>query len=627
MQTTSTLSDIFITSKDKRTTLHSYATRIYTANDIRESGAQNLSEFLSQNTQIQVQPAYGNPFSSSLDLAGYGIESGHENIQIIVDGHSLNNIDGAAVQLNNIDLNSIQSIAILRGAGSVLSGNNSSAGAIIIKTTNPLETKQNINLEAYQSAYNESNKTLNIYEKGQLDNLKLATHIHANQYQNDGSIIVKADGRKNQSESRTLSLGLNGEYKTSQFNLKVENSASDLIYVGSTTLADFQQDPATAQTNGTHQDFERQSYQAKWQQQLNKNHTFAYSLLQTRQTSRYIDYGSRNDYLSNKHKLELSSHWQDLAVQAGFNSTQAYRDSQGWSSNRTHRDDQGHFALVNYQFNNQLTVNAGVRQQSFDYHYQSSTADNQRSDRLNASNIGVNYQVDNHSNWYANYNEGFLAPNIDRFFLFNGSFNGFIEPMTNQNLTIGYNQTTQSFDFEIEAFNNRLKNEIYYNPATFQNTNLDNSHKHGLNLNAKLYLNKLNLGAGYSYVKATIESGSYAGKILPGVAENTLSLFAQYDMDNSQLFSALPTQSLRLEHKQTSALYAISDFDNSLRRHPGYQSTDISYKLANKNLSITLGVNNLFAHKNGLYVASAGNIKVYPTLYERRYFAQLNFAL
>ncbi len=79
-------------------------------------------------------PTFGNTFSQSLDMRGYGIENGNQNLVVVVNGRRLNNIDMSPQLLSSIPLESIEKIEILKGSGSVIYGDGANSGVINIVT-------------------------------------------------------------------------------------------------------------------------------------------------------------------------------------------------------------------------------------------------------------------------------------------------------------------------------------------------------------------------------------------------------------------------------------------------------------------------------------------------------------
>ena len=59
---------------------------IYTAQDIENSKSKNIYDFLNQETSVAVLPSYGNQFTQKIDMRGYGIGDGYQNIVLVVTG-------------------------------------------------------------------------------------------------------------------------------------------------------------------------------------------------------------------------------------------------------------------------------------------------------------------------------------------------------------------------------------------------------------------------------------------------------------------------------------------------------------------------------------------------------------
>ena len=112
---------------------------IYTAKDISRSGSSSLFNFLSQHTSINILPSYGNKSAPLIDIRGYGIESGYQNVVVTVDGERINNIDMSAQIIGSIPLSSIANIEIIRGSGSIRHGDGAMGGVINITTSNYID--------------------------------------------------------------------------------------------------------------------------------------------------------------------------------------------------------------------------------------------------------------------------------------------------------------------------------------------------------------------------------------------------------------------------------------------------------------------------------------------------------
>src|SRR5690606_39992928 len=123
-----------------------------------------------------------------------------------------------------------------------------------------------------------------------------------------------------------------------------------------------------------------------------------------------------------------------------------------------------------------------------------------------------------------------------------GAFNQFIEPAKSKNLNLGINHVTDSNQLKVTAFYSRLRNEIYYYsfyvPAFDYydgvNTNIDKSHKYGLEIQDRYQFNDQLTGrVNYAWTVAKINredegNGAYNGKKLPGVSAHSITAGLDY---------------------------------------------------------------------------------------------------
>jgi hypothetical protein len=110
------------------------STEIYTQEDIEKAHVQSVYEFLTRQTSVIATPSYGNAVTQRLDMRGYGITNGYENIAVSVNGRRMNNVDGVPQLLSSIPPGAVERIEILKGSGVVTGGNGANAGVINITT-------------------------------------------------------------------------------------------------------------------------------------------------------------------------------------------------------------------------------------------------------------------------------------------------------------------------------------------------------------------------------------------------------------------------------------------------------------------------------------------------------------
>ena len=101
----------------------------------------NIYDFLTQNTSLSLAPSSGNRFSQKISARGYGLTIGSHNLVVTLNGRRLNNIDTSGPEIAGININDIEKIEITKGSGSVMYGDSAMAGAIHFYTKKNLDTK------------------------------------------------------------------------------------------------------------------------------------------------------------------------------------------------------------------------------------------------------------------------------------------------------------------------------------------------------------------------------------------------------------------------------------------------------------------------------------------------------
>ena len=120
-----------VKTKDVKAT---YASEVYYRQEIVQSGAKSVIDFLNQNTSVVIMSNSGNRLTPKIDMRGFGTVDGYKNLVITVNGHRMNNIDSSPQDLSSIPINNIERIEITKGSGSVIFGDGAQSGSIQIYT-------------------------------------------------------------------------------------------------------------------------------------------------------------------------------------------------------------------------------------------------------------------------------------------------------------------------------------------------------------------------------------------------------------------------------------------------------------------------------------------------------------
>ncbi|HPG32422.1 MAG TPA: TonB-dependent receptor [Lentimicrobium sp.] len=130
------------------------------ARQLNSVPVQNIDEVLKYAPGVNYNRAFG-IYSTKANVTMRGL-SGKEQgrVLVLLDGVPLNKSDGGTVDWNLVDINSVQKIEIMKGAGSALYGGNAMGGIINILSKKPQE-KLFIRASAEYGTYNTRGARLN----------------------------------------------------------------------------------------------------------------------------------------------------------------------------------------------------------------------------------------------------------------------------------------------------------------------------------------------------------------------------------------------------------------------------------------------------------------------------------
>jgi iron complex outermembrane receptor protein len=400
-----------------------------------------------------------------------------------------------------------------------------------------------------------------------------------------------------------------------RFNLEGTSARVNTYYVGSLSEDEFKKDPRQNSGNQyTEQDYDVDQWRAGVEYDITSKLKVSATHFREDKRSEFVNFFSESFYDYDSNDIALSYKGEEFNAIGGFQSFDGVRKS---TSNNTTKDNTAFFIQTEYRPNwisDALTVSVGARNEKVKYHY-TSTPGTQLSDteHLDAWDIGANYRFTDALTAFANYNQAYQAPDIDRFFTFFGTFNAFIDPAKSKTFNLGINHTNSKNRLKVTAFHADLDDEIYLDPATFTNTNIDSSHKYGLEIQDHFSFNDtLSAGLIYTYTRAIIDrekdfAGAADGNDLPGVPKHAVTANLNYKF--------LESGNLNLSHAWRDSTYAYNDFTNNATQKQGYyESTNVAVSYRYKKVQLFASVNNIFEHENSIQVR---NDAIYPVDFVR----------
>ena len=596
-----------------------FAVEVYTRKDLDRSGAAGFLDFLASQTSLTVLPGFGNPNQRLIDMRGFGLESGYQNVVISVDGYRLNDIDSATQFLGNLPLASIERVEIVRGAGGVTSGEGATAGTVNIVT----REYNGASVRGHVGSHGQRAGTVSIGQSRE----RYSFSLDASHDERDG--LAQRDNRGQRDENRLDSLNARGRFRpTDWLELRAGVSGYDslAIYREAIPRALIESRPtANAGAQGVYnrQDADSTRVTAGFLADLGSGFSLEYDHNGEDKTYAFSSpFTFVSDYRYDSDRALLRWSGGRLNLMAGYDSLRGRRD--GFAS--IEKDTRGVFGQGVLRLGN-TTLSAGLRRERVGYNYADATTRLADDERLTLWDAGINQRLDARFNVFASYARGAQSPDIDRFFTFNPvtfqqTFNGLISPARSDTLSAGVRYVYDGTRLDITAFHARLRDEIYgvgvAPPLFFVNTNLDRTEKYGIEVQWVQNLGESLQGRlGYTWTRATIERESadaatgqpaIRDRELPGVPRHGITLALDWRINE--------LTRLNLSHIYRSSAFAIGDFDNNGLRQRPYRFTNLLLsRQIDARWQVFGAVDNLFEERNGLYVVDGRS--AFPSDYTR----------
>lgn len=630
---TATLAEVVVTATRSEQEVERIpaSVTVISEQDIQNSNARTIPDLLRAEQGVVVRNLLGNGKNALVDLRGFG-EAGAYNTLVLIDGRRVNGIDLSGVDWTQIPIDQVQRIEILRGSGSVLYGDNAVGGVINIITKIPADTftaTGGVTLGSY------GRNRLEASLGGGRD--RIAASLFASREQTDGYRInndydttdVGAKIVFDATDSLALNLstsyheddfGLPGPLTQAQLDANRKSSANpydegeskDTYLKGGLDLAIGSYGNLVADLFYRHRSSDA-IFPDATSPQATKTDSTTWGI-----TPRYIWDGS------------ISNHGNKLIVGVDYYASEQDTDSfGGWfipistkaGVANIERDSVGIYVNNEFAVRENLTLSLGARHEKVSYNLRQEdlTAflgplDDEIDDSENAYNAGLTYRYVGKSSVFVRANRSFRFPLTDEIVYtdwstFKIKANTDLKPQTGQHYETGVKHYfTPKIFANLTLFRAEIKNELFYNPATFGNENHPETLHQGLEIGGRAALSdKLTVFANFTYENATFEKAPYKDNEVPAVPNHKAGLgFQIFDL-------AVPDLDFLANYNYVGSSYAISDQANDFDRLKAYYSIDARLSYQYKMLKAFVGVNNLTDQKYSEYA-------VMDTFLTQRYF-------
>jgi iron complex outermembrane receptor protein len=591
---------------------------VITEADISNSTAKDVPSLLRSQVGIHVIDIAGNRRTYRVDLRGFG-ETSNLNTLVLVDGRRVNQPDLSGADWALIPLDRIKKIEIVRGSrASVLYGDNATGGVINIITKEGEEFKAG--LEGEGGSYDTI--STGAYVSGTHENLSYALSgrlYDTEGYRDNSDIHAEGIGLNlGYLSGNSLKLNLNSGYQKDETGLPGALRQSDIEAGiprrGSTTPDDF------ANTQDSYIQLSPEVF-------LFQNTEFKIPLsYRKRDTFQYASFVGGNFTGDTDIKTTIVSPQFVVAepisgftnrLTFGFEYVNAEEDIVneslffGTSSIgifELEKENYGFYIHDEFFPLNTLSLSGGYRHDKVKYKFSPSTPSETDFDE-DLLTAGVNFNFYKNSYAYFSFSEGFRYPVLDELFsFFTNTINTDLVPQNSDNFEIGIrHHFSKSVFANVNLFRLDTRNEIFFNPTTFANENLDGeTRRDGVEIALGADLKKAVLRGSYTYTDAESRGGQFSGKEVPNVPDHK----ATFDV----LLYPHEAFTLALNGVYVSERFLESDYDNAFPKLDDYFVFNAKFTYKRNKLTLFLDINNIFDEEYSEF----GVVATFPT--EPAYF-------
>lgn len=577
---------------------------------IEQSGASNVVEFLDSVPGLSVNRLYGRlGIDASVDV-GYMGEAGSQNVLILVDGQRVNSLDSSGVRFAQVPMSSIERIEIRKAGGGALYGERAQGGVINIITR--ADATKEVNLALGSFGYRKADGYLGFKTDDFSGGLSLMS--------------AHSDGHRQHSDSRQ---------ESAQFRLSHTSALGKVSVIargfeetanlpGSLTRDEYAVDPKKASSSyAPHTHRTGNSLGIKYDRAIGADDLLTVDVLQ--QTSKDESYGTYySSYsastITNKRISVNPEYRMKLGVaQFVFGGEFSSADANTDSGKQVHRSSESAYVQAMRPMGYGITLDGGARTQRVHSDFQKSTTQAQTgsSDQKNAFSAGLKAQLSEATSVRVGALSGFRFANADELYLFDRStfamleINPNLRPMSTREYFLHAEQKYTSGKVEAHYRNIKAQDEIGYQAicgsvgATLAscNANLYDTTRSIFSLASEWSVTpSLSVKASVDFINAKIATGSHAGNRLPMTPKEVVRITAEHRFQDLTVMAS--------SHYRGNVIQASDQsFSNPLI--PSRNLIDLGAKTQlSKTISMSAWIRNLtnknyydYASGNGIYPA------------------------
>lgn len=593
---------------------------VITQKDIQVSNAQNVSDVLREKTGINV---YSNSTAKTVkaDIRGFA-DTSVSNVLVLIDGRKVNSIDMSGPDWLQIPVETIEKIEIIRGAGSVLYGDNAVAGVINIITKKG-KGKLSGKAGVMRGSYHAQQEDLEI--SGSKD--KLSYYAYSKYYATEGyransSLLTKdINLRLGYDLQESLALDVSTNWHKDDYGMP--GGLDDITELEAYTRRGSADSKDFASTKDR---YFRLSIDASPYIKENKIGSFITDIFyRNRDAYSWFDYGGwptatksmiDTKGVTTKYVYDMGIFDKEFNIVSGIDYYDTEHIIRGSETNTDDlvifKDELGFYTFSEYEFIDKVFANIGGRYQKAEYRFDQKKPAVLYFTREPSETLfmgGLKHEYAAGSNVYFNIQKTFRFLATDEWYSTWTGLNTNLRQQTGMQYEIGLKHNLDDkLLVSITPYWIDIQDEIYVNPVPSpgQTQNYDNTRRKGIELgfNADLakfvniaYLDKFELFENLTYQESKFRGGVYGDKDIP--------MCPNYLNNTGFNIGFLKNYNVSLSSRYIGERYAINDTKNETAKVKDFFVTDTQVSYKKGIFEGYLSINNIFNKKYSEYAAKS----------------------
>ncbi|MBF0386114.1 MAG: TonB-dependent receptor [Candidatus Omnitrophica bacterium] len=585
--------------------------------EIESTNATNIPDLLKETSGIFVYDQ-STAKSATVDIRGFG-DTAKRNILVLVNDRKINSVDQSGADLTQIPIEEVERIEIIRGAGSVLYGDNAVGGVINIITKKG-KGEMKGRLGAFYGSYDKQGSDIEL--SGEAKNI---SYNFYSKYMDDRGFRENSDVLYKDFNTRLgykLSPKISFDFEVGRHQDKTQLpgglSSSELATLGRRGSAD------KTDYSKTRDMFYNLSFDLKpWAQEVDfgtfivdltnrKRNVFDSFFSNFWETKRDIETnGITAKYIFNKPIFS-----KEVNFVTGIDFYDTDNHIKGFTGNTDDivitKKETGAYGFLEYELFDKIFVNGGSRFQQAEYNFDNIGARTYHSNSPDewASMGGFRYEYAPKSSLHFNAQQTFRFLSTDEWYSTwpTPSLNTSLKQQTGIQFETGIKHNYQDkVTVNITPYAMLLNDEIYYDPSTYKNLNYDKTRRLGVELGVEADilkfveikgLEKLDYFINYTYQKPQFKEGAYENKYIPLVPRDQVSSGISAGFGKFYNISFIGNF--------VGSRYIINDLSNNFPKAKPYFVVDAKLSYKREYLEVYAKINNLFDRQYFTYESTNG---------------------